>query len=68
MKAALQQQPLSVLVEADQRVFQMYRSGVFTDYSCGTRLDHAVLAVGYGTENGQEYWLVKNSWDTTWGD
>jgi len=57
-----------VLVEADQRVFQMYRSGVFTDYSCGTRLDHAVLAVGYGTENGQEYWLVKNSWDTTWGD
>ena len=68
MKAALEQQPLSVLIEADKRVFQMYSSGVFTDTSCGTSLDHAVLAVGYGTENGQEYWLVKNSWDTTWGD
>jgi C1A family cysteine protease len=68
MKAALQQQPLSVLVEADKRVFQSYRSGVLDSTSCGTSLDHAVLAVGYGTENGQEYWLVKNSWDTTWGD
>ena len=57
-----------MLIEADKRVFQSYRSGVFDDASCGTRLDHAVLAVGYGTENGQEYWLVKNSWATTWGD
>ena len=68
MKAALAQQPLAVLVEADKSVFQTYKSGVLTSSACGTKLDHAVLAVGYGSENGQDYWLVKNSWNTTWGD
>ena len=68
MKAALAQQPLAVSIEADKLVFQVYKSGVFTSTKCGTSLDHAVLAVGYGTEDGQDYWLVKNSWNTTWGD
>jgi len=68
MKAALAQQPLSVLIEADKMVFQTYKTGVLNSTKCGTQLDHAVLAVGYGTEDGQDYWLVKNSWNTTWGD
>jgi C1A family cysteine protease len=68
MKAALVQQPLAVSIEADKRVFQTYKSGIMDSTACGTKLDHAVLAVGYGSENGQDYWLVKNSWNTTWGD
>ena len=68
MKSALTQQPLAVSIEADKLVFQFYTSGVLDSTNCGTNLDHAVLAVGYGTENGQEYWLVKNSWNTSWGD
>ncbi len=68
MKAALAQQPLSVSIEADKLVFQTYTSGVLSSTKCGTQLDHAVLAVGYGTEDGQDYWLVKNSWGTSWGE
>jgi len=68
MKAALEKQPLAVSIEADKMVFQTYRTGILNSTKCGTTLDHAVLAVGYGTEAGQDYWLVKNSWNTTWGD
>ena len=68
MKAALEQQPLAVSIQADTMVFQTYKSGILDSADCGTQLDHAVLAVGWGTESGQDYWLVKNSWASTWGD
>jgi cathepsin L len=68
LEAAVEQQPVSVAIEADQTVFQHYTSGVLTSDACGSELDHGVLVVGYGTDNGQKYWKVKNSWGSTFGE
>ncbi|XP_061368901.1 cysteine proteinase mucunain-like [Gastrolobium bilobum] len=67
MKKAVAHQPISVAIEAGGRAFQLYQSGVFTGL-CGTELDHGVAVVGYGTENGTDYWLVRNSWGSGWGE
>jgi len=67
LKAAVAMQPVSVAIEADQSGFQFYTSGVFSG-TCGTNLDHGVLAVGYGTMSGELMWKVKNSWGASWGD
>jgi C1A family cysteine protease len=58
---------VSVAVEADQYAFQYYSSGIL-DGVCGTSLDHGVLVVGYGSSGTSDYWKVKNSWGTTWGE
>lgn len=68
MKAALAEAPLSVNLDASA-VFKSYTSGVFADPLCGNQHNHAVLAVGYGVDSdGTEYWVVKNSWGTGWGE
>jgi cathepsin L len=65
---AVKMQPVAIAIEADQACFQFYHSGVLDDASCGTNLDHGVLLVGFDTNSaGKDYWIVKNSWGTSWG-
>ena len=68
LEKAAAQQPVSVAIEADADVFRYYKTGILDSDECGTSLNHGVLLVGYGTDNGTPYWLVKNSWSTKWGD
>lgn len=67
LEAACNDGPVAIAIEADQDAFQQYESGVLTGY-CGTSLDHGVLLVGYGTEGYNDYWKVKNSWGSDWGE
>ncbi|CAI9115836.1 OLC1v1016840C2 [Oldenlandia corymbosa var. corymbosa] len=67
LKTAVASQPVSVAIEGSSRDFQLYYKGVFTG-KCGTQLDHGVNVVGYGTDNGKDYWIVRNSWGASWGE
>jgi hypothetical protein len=67
LTAAVNEQPIAVGVQADPAIFQFYRSGVITtSANCGAVLNHALLVVGYGSSS-VPYWIVKNSWGTSWG-
>ncbi|XP_057690899.1 procathepsin L-like [Corythoichthys intestinalis] len=60
--------PVSVGIDASKPSFAFYSSGVYDDASCSQRVNHAMLVVGYGTLNGKQYWLVKNSWGLSYGE
>jgi hypothetical protein len=64
---------IAVAIDASTQDFQLYKSGVFTSDQCGNgfeNLDHAVTVVGYGTDeaSGEDYWIVQNSWDVSYGE
>jgi len=61
--------PVAVAIDASPFSFSFYSGGVYYESSCSsTRLNHAVLAVGFGTSGGDEFWQVKNSWGRSWGE
>lgn len=66
LMSALQKQPVSIAVDA-QFGWQTYGGGILGNCIFKS-LDHGVLLVGYGTDNGTDYWVVKNSWGASWGD
>ena len=80
LMTALTVGPVSIAIEADTRSFQLYNGKIYSDFEgCNANsktkgdnsqpnIDHAVVLVGYGTENGQDYYILRNSWGTTWGD
>ncbi|CAD6338566.1 unnamed protein product [Miscanthus lutarioriparius] len=67
LQKAVANQPVSVAIDAGGLAFQLYSSSIFSGI-CGLKLDHGVTAVGYGSENGEDFWIVKNSWGPEWGE
>jgi len=71
MEAVALKGPVAVAIHVRGDSLRNYHSGVYSDSSCSNRrhdLNHEVLVVGYGRENNQDYWLIKNSWGKTWGE
>jgi len=68
LQAAVEKLPTSVAVQADSSVFQFYTSGVITSSSCGTNLNHGILAIGFDNTASTPFWNCKNSWSAGWGD
>ena len=69
MLEALKVQPLTIGIAASSEEFNYYSSGILSSKKCGTWLDHAVILIGYGQDSkGTLYWIIKNSWGTSWGE
>lgn len=80
MMTALTVGPVSIAIEADTRSYQMYKNGIYNDFEgCNSNyktkgatsqpnIDHAVVLIGYSSENGQDYYILRNSWGISWGE
>uniref|UniRef100_A0ACD5V3M3 Uncharacterized protein n=1 Tax=Avena sativa TaxID=4498 RepID=A0ACD5V3M3_AVESA len=68
LQKAVSNQPISVAIETSGRAFQLYESGILSSGACGADIDHAATVVGYGSDDGKDYWIVKESLGTAWGE
>ena len=70
MKSALNVGPVSLGIDSSSVVFRSYKGGIIDTLECGgeNKVDHSVLAVGYGIEDNQEFVIIKNSWGPYWGE
>ncbi|XP_037917795.1 procathepsin L-like isoform X1 [Hermetia illucens] len=61
--------PVAASVNAGPDSFQLYKGGIYDDQECNKdEVNHEILIVGYGSENGKDYWIIKNSWTDKWGE
>ncbi|XP_030388251.1 cathepsin L1 [Scaptodrosophila lebanonensis] len=61
--------PLACSINAAPASFEQYSGGIYDDDECNQDdLNHSVVVVGYGSENGRDYWIVKNSYSQNWGE
>ncbi|EDO35879.1 predicted protein, partial [Nematostella vectensis] len=60
--------PATISINANPKSLKYYSDGIMSDKHCSNKTDHAVLLIGYGSENGVPYWLIKNSWSNKWGN
>ena len=68
LMAAVAKTNVAIALCASSSSFMYYKSGILSSTSCGTCLNHAVNVIGYGTSNGTPFWLIRNSWGTSWGE
>lgn len=68
MQAIIKFGPIMISVETDHESFMFYSSGIYFEEKCSDEINHGALVVGFGSENNNDYWIVKNSFGDKWGE